>query len=254
MKNSISKVLLIVTIFAFFSCSDDDGPQLIENSNNERHVFVLEQGQSFDYDLAKTDFETSSDTINKDVKVFRLTSTSVGSSVNIDGKQAFVINDSEFLEYSIFSNAKYFYSDDNSLEIYTESILDLANLNSNDDAYYPLRGKWLKIIDFKEKEWTSVDTKDTINLNLRTYERKYEVTGKRINVTEVTYDGKVFDALNIDIVYKHELKLINSSERPIVRQVQTNILSIGELGIYQLKTSSGIIANEFYYSILSDND
>ena len=253
MHKTISKVLITVFIFAFLSCSDDGGPQLIENSNNERHVFVLEQGQSFDYDLAKTNFETKADTINKNVKVYRLTSTSIGEKVNIDGKLAFKINDNEFLDSTIFSEGTYFYSDENGLEIYTDFISDPI-FNKESITYYPLVNKWLKIIDFREKEWTNTDTKDTINLSGRMYERKYTLTGRRINVTEVTYAAKVFDALNIDIVYRHELKELGSSNPPVIRQLETNVLSIGELGIYQFKTSSGILANEFYYSILSDDE
>lgn len=255
MKITISKVLITVFIFAFLSCSDDGGPQLIENSNNERHVFVLEQGQSFDYDMARSKFFfTSGEQEREEVNVYKLTSTSIGEKVNIDGKLALRINNTDFIDSTIFSQATHLYSDESGLEIYTESISDLNHSSNYTNIYYPLKEKWLRIIDFNKKEWISIDSKDTISIYGRTYERKYEVFGKRINVTEITYDGEVFDALNIDLVYKHEIKELESSSPPEIKQLKTNILSVGEVGIYQLKTSSGIVSNDFLYSILSDDN
>jgi hypothetical protein len=247
MNKYIIRALLSALIFAFLSCSENNGPQVIENSNNERHIFVLEQGQSFNYDLAKIDNNTdpSKDT---SLKVFRKTKTSIGSKTLVSGKTANVINNNEFLNYTIFQGATHFSSTEEGLELFFET------LPVGDTVKTYLNDIWLKVIDFDELEWEIASGVDTVFSSTVNTELEYRIFGKRINVADVIYNRESYDGLSIEItiwVKKTELDTFND---PIIKTKKTSILSIGGIGIYQLKTLTNRFIGEFHFSVLSDDD
>ncbi len=238
MKNILS--ILIITIIATlsYSCGSDNGVETIKNSNDKDHSFELIQGNQWSYDIA-------SGVARDSIDIEFASIASVGTPDNIGGKECFKVNDfRRAFKYTSFATADFAYTDKDGYYIYSD--MTSGNVNS----LYLFGDRWLKLIDFKNLNWDIVDTTTNIMVEGQEHEINISLSGKRLEVLDVYYKGKVYRGLKTELHMKSSSKNLVTFETVRVNN-KTETISVAEIGIYQTKsyTPGNPVS---YFSILTN--
>lgn len=237
MKYTTKLLLIVLAITLATSCGDDTaGP-----SESSLPYFTINDGNVWYYDMMDT--EEGVEFLDKKTEEHTLSPSTVGGKNCL---KYYTIDEGDLPNNNDFRYAR---TDDNGYYIYYDELYeDLA------ENFTEFRNLWVKFIDFKNKNWTSVDiNKDTTFEDGTNLKLSFKITGSLVGREEVTYKNQKYNSFitRIDITINETLSRDGESE---IKTTNNSIefTTINDIGNYKIRQSTdGVLRDS--YQILTDH-
>jgi|APTNR8051073442_1049403.scaffolds.fasta_scaffold04194_4 hypothetical protein len=237
MKYTTQLLLLILAFALTTSCSDDStGP-----SETSLPYFTINDGNVWYYDII--DLDEGVEYTYKKIEEHTLSPSTVGGKdclkyYSIDVGD--LPNNSDFI-YALTDESGYYIYYDELYEDLAENFTEFRNL-------------WVKYIDFKNKEWTSVDiNKDTTFEDGTNLKLSFKLTGSLVGREEVMYKNQKYNSFITRIDLRINETLSKDGESEIKTTFNSiEFTTINDIGNYKIRQArDGVFRDS--YQVLTDH-